>query len=246
MSDAHDWNGLFAQAVRPMSVTGHTLLRSWATSSAPVLLACDDGNEYVVKGRQVGRAVVNDQIIGRLGSFIGAPVGSVALVDVPSELVTLNPQMRHVLPGLAHGCRFVPRCSERQGVLHATVGENRVRYASLAILYGWASANDHQFFFSDSVPYLVYSFDHGHFFPGGPQWTTATLASAPAALPDTLIVSQCGLRGDEIDQARSTLSLVTPEVIANAIATVPIDWGLSEGERECVGEYLFERCVALR
>jgi len=67
MSNAHDWNGLFAQAVRPISVTGHTLLRSWTTSSAPVLLACDDGNEYVVKGRQVGGGKRDGSTIDNMG-----------------------------------------------------------------------------------------------------------------------------------------------------------------------------------
>jgi hypothetical protein len=177
---------------------------------------------------------------------IGAPVGSVTLVDVSSELIALNPQMQHIHAGLAHGCRFVPQCSERQGVLHATVGENRTRYASLAILYGWVVANDHQFFFSDSPPHVVYSFDHGHFFPGGPQWTIATLASAPVAQPDSLIVNQCGLQVDEINQARLTLSSVTADVIASAVGAVPDDWGLDQAERVSLGQYLFERCVGLR
>jgi hypothetical protein len=76
---------------RPIVVQAITLLRTWNTASKPVLLACNDGNQYVVKGRQAGRMIVNDQVVARLGRSIGAPVGSVLLVDVSTDLIAANP-----------------------------------------------------------------------------------------------------------------------------------------------------------
>jgi hypothetical protein len=50
----------------------------------------------------------------------------------------------------------------------------------------------------------------------------------------------------EIDAARAMLQNVTPTVIAGAIAPVPTDWGLSEGERLALCDYLHTRWQALR
>jgi hypothetical protein len=63
------------------------------------MLACDDGQEYVVKGRHVPRTLVNDQIVGHLGKAMEAPVGEVRLVDVPAELIRINSVMGHMPPG---------------------------------------------------------------------------------------------------------------------------------------------------
>jgi hypothetical protein len=92
----------------------------------------------------------------------------------------------------------------------------------------------------------VHSFDHGNFFPGGPNWTTQTLATAPPAQADTRIVGECELTVSEIDAARAMLQNVTSTVIAGAIAPVPTDWGLSEDERLALCDYLHTRWQALR
>ncbi|MBR8828983.1 MAG: hypothetical protein DSM107014_13970 [Gomphosphaeria aponina SAG 52.96 = DSM 107014] len=37
--------------------------RGWRTKSEPVLLECEDGKDYVVKGQQAGRQIINDQLV---------------------------------------------------------------------------------------------------------------------------------------------------------------------------------------
>jgi hypothetical protein len=56
------------------------------------------------------------------------------------------------------------------------VPDNRPRFAALAVLYGWIPAGDAQLIYRQTVSHLVYSVDHGHFFPGGPNWTLAGLS----------------------------------------------------------------------
>ena len=200
-----DWNVLIGAAVarRRSSVTALTYLRRWTTASQPVLLSCDDGRDYVVKGSQAGRMTVNDQIVARLGLAMGAPVSRVALIDVLPELIAAQPEMSHVRPGLAHGCEFIPDCTEREGLMHWDQGDNHRRFSLLSVLYGWVAANDHQYIYSNAPPNVVYSVDHGHFFPSGPDWSIATLRAAPAPSPDATIVSAGGLTSAELADALS-------------------------------------------
>src|SRR5690242_8376939 len=78
-----DWPSLFTLARKhlPQAVIAETFLDRFGTASTPVRLACDDGNEYVVKSAHAGRMIVTDQIVGRIGIACGAPVGAPALVD---------------------------------------------------------------------------------------------------------------------------------------------------------------------
>jgi hypothetical protein len=242
------WEQLFdaARATQPRIVNAHTWRRNFGTASGAVLLSCDDGNHYVIKGRQSQRQIVNDQIVGRLGEAISAPVGEVCHVDVPAELIQRNQTtMGHMAEGLAHGSLYVPDCEDSRALLYHDMPENRKRYALMAVLYGWTFANDHQYSYS-TVDKLVYSFDHGHFL-GGPGWTGSALAAAPPALPDPAIVATCSLTAEEIRQARDVLVIVTRQTIAAAIASVPDGWGgLTIQERVSLAESLQARCSALR
>lgn len=49
-----DWNQLLsdARANPPLVTVAHTFVKKWSTASQPVLVQCDNGNEYVVKGVQ--------------------------------------------------------------------------------------------------------------------------------------------------------------------------------------------------
>jgi HipA-like kinase len=236
-----DWMQLLADAVGPATVRAHTFIKDWPTASHPVLLRCDDNMDYVVKGRRAGRMVVNDQVIGRLGKGVNAPVGSPALVEVPQELIDAEPQMAHLVAGVAHATAFLKDCSERLAYEHATELVNRPRFASLALLFGWVQAGDHQFIYENASPHLVHSVDHGHFFPNGPDWTIASLAGAPAPAPDAGVVSSAGLHDADLDAAGASFLGVSNEQIAAAVAAPPDDWGLADNERVELAGYLARR-----
>ena len=236
-----DWDALIAAALDQPLVLAHTFVKAWGTASRPVLLECDDNNDYVVKGRQAGRMPVNDQIVARVAEAAAAPTGVPALVDVPGMLIAAQPEMQHLPAGVAHGTKWIPDCSERAAIDHTSEAENRPRFTALALLFGWIEANDQQFIYTNASPHRVYSVDHGHFFPGGPNWTVATLAAAATPVPSPDLVTNCGLTTAELDAAKPPFAAVTDETIAAAVAAPPDDWGLAWEERLAVAEFLASR-----
>ena len=70
---------------QPIKAT--TYWQGWRTKSNPVLLKCADGKKYVVKGKQAGRQIVNDQIVARLGLVINASVGNPQIINISQELI---------------------------------------------------------------------------------------------------------------------------------------------------------------
>jgi hypothetical protein len=178
-----EWARLIADAADHLEppIRAETFVKKFATASQPVVLACDDGADYVVKGAQAGRMIVIDQIVARVGDAVGAPVGEPALVDVPATLIAAEPEMAHMAAGIAHGSRWIPNCTDQTGFAHTLVAENRDRFARIAWLYGWVVASDHQFIYSNDAPQIVYTVDHGHFFRGVDGRDNCHVASGAAA-----------------------------------------------------------------
>ena len=234
----------FGQRAAP--VTAHTFLQVWPSFSKPVALLCDDGQKYVVKALQasrieMGRVLVNDQVVARLGALVSAPVPHVALVNVPAELLAAQPEMAHMSPGIAHGSQLIENVTERAGLVHTNVPENRGRFARLSVLYGWTAAADHQFVYQKTDPHLVHSVDHGHFFGNGPTWTEATLLGCPAAQLDATIGPACNLTAEERDEALRELTTFASPEIACAVALPPDSWGITMAERLALVEFLVRR-----
>jgi hypothetical protein len=240
------WEGAAGGAATANLPRAQTFLKAFGTFSQPVLVSCDDGRDYVVKGQQVGRAIVNDQIVAHLGAAMGAPTGEVALVEIPAELIAIEPQLRHITPGVAHGCLYIENCTERAAIQHVMLPENRERFAALAILYGWMDAHDHQFIYRNVAPELVYSVDHGHFFPNGPNWTPESLQTAPPPAPDATLMADCMLDHKLLHSACSRLGMIDDEHIATILAVPPMTWACPLGDRVALGAYLADRRDVLK
>lgn len=237
------WEARIAESMsqRPAATRAHTFHRRLPGASGAILLTCDDGRDYAVKCLQAGRVLCNEQIVGVLGMAIGAPVGQVAYVDVPAELVSLHPDARHATAGVSHGSLFLSGCSDRAEEGNTDLVENRARFALLAVLYGWVHAGDHQFIYRHAPPPLVYSVDHGHFFVNGPEWREEHLRAAPPPQPDARIVQRCVLTRDELQVALAALHSIDLDSLVRAVAA-PLDhWGLSMSERVQLAEYLSAR-----
>jgi hypothetical protein len=86
-----------------------------------VFLLCDDNLEYVVKGSQAGRMIFNDQVVARLGTAMGAPVGSPKLVDVPVDLIHLQPEMAPCRQGSLPEDRIGDWASDTSAALAASL-----------------------------------------------------------------------------------------------------------------------------
>lgn len=247
-----EWRDLIeaATAGREVPVRAETYAGKFDpdSDSRPRMVVADDKRTYLLKAKQpdpakphLPRAMTNDRIVGLLGKVIGAPVGEVTLVDLPADLTQGEPALSHMEPGITHGSAIIPDCSNRESIKYTDVPENRARFALLAILYGWAGASDHQVIYENQPPNLVHSVDHGHFFPGGPQWTEQTLSTAARARPDDTIKQGAGLSDAELHEAARRLQDVADATIAGVVAGIPDEWGLSADERVALAEYLVRR-----
>ena len=244
MPDIEEWKMLVERAVRPTPVKAlHYLGITYQSCSKPALMACSDNHDYVVKWYMPSRMIVNDQIIGILGKALGAPVPEVSLVELVPDLIHADPALNHFRAGICHGSRFIKDVSENRENFNFTyVQENRTRFALLAVLYGLAFvAGDHQFLYKKQSPRLVYSHDHGHFFPKGPDWTVESLDRAPKSTLDDTIIQKCDFTTTEITEALQPLQKVDNPCIAMAVAAPPEHWGLSLEERVALAIYLEKR-----
>ena len=243
-----DWAGAItsAAASRWKPIEAKTFVHKWGTASQPVALICSDGQEHVVKGPQVQRMAVNDHVVARLGHLLGAPIPEICLVNVPDELIKINPQMLPMVAGVGHGSKRVPDVTERvDPIQHLDAGDNRTRFAALAVLYGWIGSNDRQFLYGKADPWAVWSVDHGHFFPGGPNWTVASLAGGGSTGPEPGLKADCKLVAADLAPIKARLSTVTADLIAEIVAGPPDEWGITLAERVALGQYLDSRRVEM-
>ena len=137
------WRTLIVAAAssRPVPVGIATVLGPVRGASKGARVRCSDGRLYVVKGTQVGRALVADHVVGRLGTAMGAPVPEVGLVNVPAEFVeeeTFTLRARGFVPGVGHGSVLARKFDDGWDVEHIDAPGNRERFALLAALYGLA------------------------------------------------------------------------------------------------------------
>jgi hypothetical protein len=244
-----DWITLIttACAARPTATRLVTFVGPVGDSFAfPAAFSDATGVEYVVKSPSHGefnaRAVATEQVVSAIGRAIGVPVAEVRLVELPQELLDLNPeQLKHFEPGVCHGSRHLPNVRESRRLLHTDRSENRPRFAALAALFGWSLAADHQFLYGLTPPHPVYSHDHGQFLAGRFEWTPATLAAAAAAVCDPLIVTGCTLTADELQPELARVAAVEPAVVAGAVAMPPDAWGVTLADRIALAKYLESR-----
>jgi len=149
--------------------------------------------------------------------------------------------MAHVAAGLAHGTHWVSGCTEAEGIQYTALPENRLRFASLAVLYGWVSAGNEQFLYKTTPPNLVISVDHGHFFPNGPDWTTASLAGAPPPQLNRLIAEACAFTQAELAAPIARLRTIGDTHIAAIVGRPPSAWNVAREDRVALADYLATR-----
>jgi len=175
---------------------------------------------------------------------MGAAIPVIGYVELPTDLLEAEPAMAHYRAGIAHGSVLLQDCSESLWVNHFNVPENRHRYALIAALCSMFNADDHQFLYQNNRPRLVYSVDHGFFFPGGAAWTAESLRLAPAAVLDPLF-EQCGFTPQDLEITKARLEGLTAADIAAAAAGPLEEWGIDMDERVAIAEYVDRRRTEL-
>jgi hypothetical protein len=221
-----------------------TFMQKYGSASRPVVVTCDDGSVYVIKGAHNMRTLVSEHVVGRLGQLMDAPVGEVCFGEITDEFKAIEPQLGDVAAGIGHATRWVPNCSDRAGIDQMHHAYNRQRFARLQVLYSWALAGDHQLIYSKVDPFVVYSVDHGHFLHGTTGWSAASLRQVGPVMLDPFF-TMCGLPDTALHDAKEALERVTEEEIHDITLGPPGAWGVTADDRAALKEYLLARRLAL-
>ncbi len=121
-----------AKPIQTLNAIQYT--QSWRTKSEPILLECEDSQDYVVKTKNAGRQIINDQLVARLGELLDAPVGQPKLIDIPQELIDCTLHLKNISPGTAHGTRWIPDCIDQYTLIAISEPKNRLRLVLLVPL----------------------------------------------------------------------------------------------------------------
>jgi hypothetical protein len=212
------------------------------------MFTCGDGYTYVVKfiGNPHGtRILATEQVVGDLGFYIGAPVPPVAHVEVSQTLIDQNKISINgvaAIAGVHHGSQWQTDCGDRLWIDNANEPDNPSRFASLCVLYTWVGAADHQLIYRNSAPRVVFSVDHGHFFPGSTTWNATTLQQAPAAVIDTQFAG-LGLDNALYAPFVDRLAAINPQRIAQSVARVHATWTVSDNDLIALAAFLSDRAA---
>ena len=230
--------------IRPHT-TAETFVNRLRSASQPVVVVCGNGETYHLKAMQPANAAMPwvataEQVVGRIGTLIGAPVPDVRHVDVPQDLVNAEPEMSHMTCGLAHGSRTIPNTSDKLGVQTAGSQRNREAYSALGVLYGWTVAGDPQLIRTMDAAQDVYSVDHGYFFPGGPNWNAGSLGGREAARPDQQFLVN-GAEPNKVDEAIVRAKGVTDAQLAGLIGSSCPAWGVPLTDLVALAKFLSHR-----
>jgi len=239
---AEPWEPLIAAALRAHEPPTRALepLEYLDTGSKAVLFDCEDGPFYV-KGAQSGRGVIADQIVGKLGAALGAPVATVRLVHVSPELVQRHHDLCFFRPGVSHGSMKIPNLSDGLDIRETHRSENRSRFARLAVLYGLCVPADRQYMYENVPASLVHSVDHGLFFPRRDQWCACDLDESLEVALDEEFMAACEFTEDEVQAAMTALQGVGESEIAAAVAAPHEGWGLTMTDRAELARFLGRR-----
>jgi hypothetical protein len=226
-----------------------TPLRSYDDSiSKAASVLCDNGKTYVIKAPHRDphahlrtRSLFTDQVVGRLGTAMGAPVPPTTLVELPELLARYHPILSHFVPGPAHASQEVATTViNRREVLYRDY--NVERFCDLAVLHGLCLAGDAQFLYEVAPPHRVYSADHGHFFPGKDAWTALRLNTEPPVLgPSVDIIGGVRPSREQLVAAVSKLRGINDAEIVRAVAAPPEGWGIPVPDRVAAGMFISRR-----
>lgn len=192
-----------------------------------------------MNNRQGGRAVVTEQVVGRAGALIGAPVCEVAIVEIPEELAGWRflPD-RRLEPGFAHGSAAVEQAIEEPILSYGDRDDNRVRQAGVFALHDWCWGEDPQWLYWASGDMELYSHDHGYYLPSHVlDWTVETLRDY-ADQPRTGPWPTRHLDRSELRRLASALRAIDRSRLSAILAEIPESWPVTIAELETVGWFL--------
>lgn len=254
MQDIGSWRGRLAGRRNTDNLRDVVPLHTWVPGSSPGqgesqprLAHAPNGLDYWVKvigNPQHEMVPVNEQIVGRLGSLIGAPTCQVDLVNV-TDAMAESIQDPGFKAGIAHGSLHVKTATHEVRTLSLRQrDDNATRHAAIVALVDWCFGFDHQWLVAGLSDQEFYSHDHGNFFPYGYTWSE-NLESLPSVLHEPPRLprrfSPVGLNPAELERCAGFLEGIDPQLLVSVLSAVPQDWPVSNCELEHLGWFLEKR-----
>lgn len=208
--------------------------------SASFLVRADDGIDYWCKAVDnpcSARLPVNEQVVARLAQAIGVAVPSPALVKLDGIAGWKLDKRRTVKPGWAHGCAAIEDAIETLVLGRREDDDNRVRHAGFYALTDWLVGDDPQWLYSTSAENAFYSHDHGHYFPGGPDWTAESLAAMGTKARE-LGIPPTGVDTDEIERLAEAIESTAKEEIDGVMSKIPEQWPVTDGQLAALSDFI--------
>ncbi|MEG9247761.1 HipA family kinase [Arthrobacter sp. Soc17.1.1.1] len=229
-----------------------TLVAPIQTSDAgsrPFLALAEDDNTYWVKplGNPHGlTSLIAEQVVAHIGFLIGAPVRPVTLVDIPQTMDgwPYGEGLR-VRPGVAHASLHLESHPLERDVLeYVKRDHNAERQPRFIALWEWCAGEDEQWLYDLGADHEVWSFDHGYWLGGGGLWTPSDL-QRQVGLANSWTGPVRGMSAPAFVEVASRIRDLRVDDIAAAVASVPIEWGVSEEDLGHIVEWLDARRPAL-
>jgi hypothetical protein len=210
------------------------------TAGAFLVLASDTRKWWLkpLNNNQHPRATINEFLVGKLATLIGAPTCEVSLVYVPPTLRKLRAETL-IDSNVSSGSLDVGQAQNLRFLTHRDRDHNSVRHVGALALYDWCSGGDHQWLYSGERDMQLYSHDHGHYLTNL-DWTQSTLR---AGVQDQVRPPfECGdLCSTEVDRLATRLGSISRQELIGVLQQVPPSWPVSDAELETLGWFLEER-----
>ena len=221
------------------------------------VITCDDGRDYVVKFKenpQGLRVLVNELVAGELASLLELPCAEVATVEIQSDFLELNRELRsQYSPMVSTGSHFgIVEVKEKwrhpPRPLIARVA-NKEDLPGIVLFDVWTLNGDR----NNDGNYLIVrpsfapkrfyfsTIDHGLCF-GRPGWDMSISAQVDSRDFQILPELANEIRGpDPFAQHLSKAESVTDAQLEAIVNGVPADWQVTTGERQSLANFLKSR-----
>lgn len=249
-----DWSGLVRD--RTDQFDGLQVVAPVAAGAGwygPFRVTASDNRDYWVKSLEVypedeRPSLATEQIVSQVGRLIGAPVCDTSLIRIPNALAGWSPHRGLTIqPGVAHASLAINRATEIRNCLEARIDDdNRSRHVGVYALYDWCFGADDQWLYDLDNDRMLYSHDHGAFFPpaGMGYWLRESL-QAVADTPHTLPYPSNDLSPLAVAEVADALEAVDRADLVEVLCSIPASWPVSTEDLEHIGWFLEYRAPSV-
>lgn len=219
-------------------------LATTESGSGTFLGLASDGRQYWVKSPenpQGNRTLATEVVVQGVGALLGAPVVETVLVDIPAGMSWAYTKQDRLHGGVGHGSLNVGSSVQTdEWDVYPARDHNRQRQARLLALWDLCMGGDPQWLHSVLDDYSIWSFDHGFWLGGEGDWDEASLKRSVSSRWDhdlePGLASATALRA-----VAAEIEGLDRAALTDVVSRVPIEWGISQREREVLVDVLYLR-----